>query len=402
MHRITPQHTPNKPLGIYAKVDISAEILKNSGMTAAQLNSYFNGLYLEMLQNTAVSGLAIQAHWDTLNPNPPGSAKPYDWTYLDDAFAQVWLWNWQNPNLPRKTIQLIITPGFQSPPWLLQLLPPCDALFSGGTPASNCGSANFAGFGPEEADGTVLPLPWNRVYKSAWRQFLIVLNERYGWDPALVSIAVAGPTAASAEMILPNDSNTPHQIYGTSPNTISVSANTMWLELLAFQYPEPPAYQNSDQAFIDEWDAAINLYGEIFHGLTLIATTGSGLPNLNATDFTIPPAFAADCPTQDMDCGAETSILSYFVNPFVGGFNAKATQTSGMEASRGDSLSNLGVAGVKLISQATQYFGWPSAQILGGAQFNTSVANNAVTEGGNAEFPDPTVEQGLFKVYAAR
>jgi len=309
MHRITPQHTPNKPLGIYAKVDISAEILKNSGMTAAQLNSYFNGLYLEMLQNTAVSGLAIQAHWDTLNPNPPGSAKPYDWTYL---------------------------------------------------------------------------------------------NERYGWDPALVSIAVAGPTAASAEMILPNDSNTPHQIYGTSPNTISVSANTMWLELLAFQYPELPAYQNSDQAFIDEWDAAINLYGEIFHGLTLIATTGSGLPNLNATDFTIPPAFAADCPTQDMDCGAETSILSYFVNPFVGGFNAKATQTSGMEASRGDSLSNLGVAGVKLISQATQYFGWPSAQILGGAQFNTSVANNAVTEGGNAGFPDPTVEQGLFKVYAAR
>jgi len=92
-------------------------------------------------------------------------------------------------------------------------------------------------------------------------------------------------------------------------------------------------------------------------------------------DFTIAPAFAADCPTKDMDCGAETTILAYFVNPFVGGFNAKATQTSGMEASR-DSLTDLGIAGVKLVSQATQYFGWPSAQILGGAQFNTSVANN--------------------------
>jgi hypothetical protein len=83
------------------------------------------------------------------------------------------------------------------------------------------------------------------------------------------------------------------------------------------------------------------------------ATTRSGLPNLNAMDFTIAPAFAADCPTKDMDCGAETTILAYFVNPFVGGFNAKATQTSGMEASR-DSLTDLGIAGVKLVSQATQ------------------------------------------------
>jgi hypothetical protein len=75
-------------------------------------------------------------------------------------------------------------------------------------------------------------------------------------------------------------------------------------------------------------------------------------------------------------------------------------RTSGMEASR-DSLTDLGTGGVKLVSQVRQYFGWPSAQILGGAQFNTSVANYTAMEGGSAEFPNPSVERGLFNVLQA-
>ena len=44
-------------------------------------------------------------------------------------------------------------------------------------------------------DSNVLPLPWNRTYKSAWQFFLTTLQARYGANPLSVSIAVAGPAA---------------------------------------------------------------------------------------------------------------------------------------------------------------------------------------------------------------
>jgi hypothetical protein len=140
------------------------------------------------------------------------------------------------------------------------------------------------------------------------------------------------------------------------------------------------------------------MYGEIFHGLTLVATTGSGLPNFATTaPIVVPAAFTNDCTNVNMDCAAETTILSHFVDPFVGGPNAKATQTSGLEASRAG-VADLGLNGVKLVSQATAHFSSPSAQILGGAQFNTSVANHPTQEGSNSEFPSPSVEQALYNV----
>ena len=228
-----------------------------------------------------------------------------------------------------------------------------------------------------EGGGGPLPLPWNPFHKSAWQTFLTALEARYGTNPAFVSIAVAGPTAASAEMIMPNDGNS------TNPQTqfgAGISPNDMWLKLLAFHYPGLAAYQNSDQAFIDEWDAAIDMYGKIFSNVTLVATTGSGLPKLSRTGFTIPSAFSGDCKKPDMDCAAETTILSHFVDSTVDANDAKATQTSGMEASRVNGL-NLGVVSVKLLSQRTAQSNAPSAQILGGAQFNTSFSNDAVVEG---------------------
>lgn len=150
-----------------------------------------------------------------------------------------------------------------------------------------------------------------------------MLAAQYGSNPAFVSIAVEGPTASTAEVILPHSGNTPAQSGGILPNE-------MWTQLLAFAYPGKPAYQSSDQAFIDEWDAAIDLYGQIFRGVTLVVTTGDGLPNLRSTGFTIPAAFSGDCTANpDMDCAAETTILSHFVDPGAGGGNGKATQESG-------------------------------------------------------------------------
>lgn len=417
-----PLPAQNIPRGLYAKVDIASEISSHPDKTPAELGIYLIGLYQQLLGNLAVSGLAIQAHWDELNPRNPADpgvtpAEVYNWTYLKDAFDQAAMWNEDNPDARLKDIQLIISPGFESPQWLLDELPSCDGLFETDhiPPPGDCGKVTFTGF-QEQQDSTQLPLPWNPTYKSAWEAFLVALNDKFGSNPLLVSISIAGPTAGSAEMIMPNDANsdnpqtfpghgifTPHGIIFTPPTTIS--PNDMWLALFQFHYsaggvPEP-AYQNSDQAFIEEWNNAIDMFGTIFTGITLVATTGSGLPNFEATTALPPTApidFTNDCRATPitMDCDAETTILSYFVGSSVGGSNAKAVQTSGVEVSRAGVLE-LGLPGVKLVSEETAAFSNPTNsladQILGGAQFNESVKGNPEKEGSS-----PKVEQALYNV----
>jgi hypothetical protein len=177
--------TPRRPRGIYAKVNIASEIDQQQ----------------------------------KANPS----------SYVDDAFNQVSTWNVQNPAQPQKTIQLIVTPGFQTPQWVLDQIPSCNGLFQSPaqTPPGTCGKATFAGYS-EVTDGTEFPLPWNPFYKSAWKTFLTALAAQYGSNPAFVSIAVGGPTAASEEMILPNNNNTPSQSqFG------GILPNAMWLQLLS-------------------------------------------------------------------------------------------------------------------------------------------------------------------------
>ncbi|MGO9262578.1 MAG: hypothetical protein ACLQU1_40800, partial [Bryobacteraceae bacterium] len=380
---------PRRPRGIYAVVNVEDGINQqqkaNPSITTAQLDAYFDSLYQDLLGNPAIAGLTLQVHWDTLNPNPPTSAAPYFWNYVDDAFAQAAAWNGQNPAQAPKTTQLIVTPGFQSPQWILAQIPSCDGLFQTSvvTPPSTCGTATFTGY-QEGGDGTVLPLPWNPVYKSAWQTFLTALAARYGSNPAFVSIAVAGPTAASAEMIVPNDanSNNPQTQFGTA-----ITPSNMWIQLLAFHYAGQAAYLKTNQAFIDEWNNAIDMFGQNFSGVTLVATTGNGLPNFTGATVTIPSAFAADCAVNpNLDCAAETTILAHFVEATVGGANAKATQTSGMEAARVGN-GNLGVPGVKQLSQSTAQLTSPSAQILGGSQFNTTFSIATLPEGCTSTFP---------------
>ncbi len=366
---------PRTPRGIYAKVNITdtANQPQTGPCTNPDWDAYFNCLYQGLLANPVIAGLEIQVHWDTVNPNPPGAADSYFWNHVDDAFAQA--------SSANKTVQLIVTPGFQSPPWLLEQIPPCDGLFQSPvqTPPSTCGTVTFNGFGPEEIDSPVFPLPWNPAYKSAWQTFLTALAARYGSNPAFVSIAITGPTAASPEMIVPNNNNTQTQESGFKPND-------MWLQLFGFHYPNRAAYQNSDQAFIDEWDAAIDTFGQVFSGVTLVATTGSGFPNFNNDTYPIPPPFGKACGTANMDCAAKTTILAYLAEPSVGGANAKATQTSGLEVSR-EGHVNLGDMGVKVVSQSTEQFAAPSAQILGGVELNTSFSMNTLTEGCTMTFP---------------
>lgn len=102
-----------------------------AGLTQAESDADLITLYTGLLNNPAVAGLTLQVHWDTLNPNAPTDTNPYFWNYVDDAFTAVGQWNLAHPTTTApspKAIQLIVTPGFHSPKWLLGKLENCDGL----------------------------------------------------------------------------------------------------------------------------------------------------------------------------------------------------------------------------------------------------------------------------------
>jgi len=241
----------------------------------------------------------------------------------------------------------------------------------------DCGTVTFAGFS-EKVDGTTFPLPWNSVYKQAWKTFLKALAAKFGSNKLLVSISVAGPTAASAEIIVHNDANSdnPQTALSAIPpqGCTSLSPSCMWNLLLSLHYFPDESYLGTDKAFIEEWEDAIDLYGELFPGITLVVTTGNGLPNFAGAPDTPPEQLQQDCmPNMNPDCAAEATILAYFMQKDVAGANARATQTSGMVASHQvANMNDMGVPAVKQLLSLTQDFIPPSEQILGGSQFNAT------------------------------
>jgi hypothetical protein len=373
-----PLPPPRIPTGIYAVVPVeeASVVLGTTNLTSLYSN--------DLLTNDAVAGLALQIHWNTLNP----SSGTYSWDYLKDAFDSVHDWNAAHPS-KQKTIQLLVSPGFFTPGWVMDKLTSCDPLFTGSsTPSIDCGRVTFQGV--TECGGSVvcnpsadtvctgcvvLPLPWNGDYKGYWNIFLKAFAATtYATDPSLVSIAVAGPTAASAEMILPNE----HDASIPSAFTLATGPDNVWHQLLNHKYsgtlPADPACSsgNPECVFVVEWKDAIDNYGSFFNGLTLVVTTGDGLPNVPGPAPMAAPGFTGSgyCPTLNQDCAAETQVLAYFGTWTVGGNNGKATQSSGVEASKAGPM-NLGIGGVRTLAYTTMTTGMPSTVILGGGQFNT-------------------------------
>ena len=89
--------------------------------TLAQLHTYLRSLYTSLLADPAISGITLGAHWDQTQPSAGTDPSSFNWTYIDDAFASA--------AAAQKTVQLIVTPGFDSPPWLIAQIPSCDPGF---------------------------------------------------------------------------------------------------------------------------------------------------------------------------------------------------------------------------------------------------------------------------------
>jgi hypothetical protein len=438
------------PKGIYVRLEL--DVAANQAETAAypdSLPSYPNqavdevlvAYFTTLMDNPATSGLAVETPWSFLNPNDPGpdpfhpAANAYLWNWLDDVFIAVDQWNRTHHDLPPKTIQLLPSAGFNSPAWVLSDIDnsvcggnknctgagSCDGLFMLPEPAVSpkCGYTTiFFKTESNPAEQIPLPLPWNSVYKRDWWAFLAALNQRIQQEPsnsAFVSISMAGPTASSTEMSLPNASATDQ-----GPYTCPVGANqylslmesltgppgnrspvcpltnpgfevpTAWNLLFQNYYGPNPNYQNSDLPFIEEWDATIDAYGQIFSGVTLTLTPNDDplptFPVAASSPLLIPvPGFESDCgndPQKNlspdlgdaMSCAAITQILVHFTNSTVGGNNGKSTQVNGLNAD--DTSIDMGNNGVKWLTATTASGrtllpGTPfrMSRMLGGAQF---------------------------------
>lgn len=426
---------PRQPVGIYARLVVQGSDVKVTNNITA------------VLSNSAIAGILAVFQWSDLSPtNSPTDSLvgSNDWRLLDDLTNAVGCYNANNATNPPKTIQLEITPGFNSPPWFFSNTCSCDPMFLTASDGSivttnsqgqlslvgvtttnvttNCAWASFLE-AEDFANPTVipLPLPWNSFYTNAWATFIRAVAARYETNPFLVSVTVAGPTASSAEMILPNEDNDPVNYL-------------KWNPIIALDFPDHPEYTNSDFLFIKAWEDAIDLYGAAFSNLTLVVTTGSGLPNFLSngvpyTNYSVPPGFCLDCAlttnnanaqSNIMDCAAETTILAYFADRQHGGNNAKAAQSDGMSAA-GIHLhalggGDLGDHGIKWLAQNTSSGDAPLpgtsnivSRVLAGLQVGGDMGMATITEHPDTEgcplvfgsCSNITPEQAIFNVLTA-
>ncbi len=399
-----------QPLGVYARPDIDGCVAHPNQGANTSTDECISNQIAALLGNPAISGISAFVNWNDISLTIPTNSLvgANDWSILDDIFGAVAQWNARNPTNIPKTIQLGLQPGFHTPQWVFNNLASCDAMFLtnsqgaivdaygtlvGVDPSkvtNTCGCASFLE-AEDKANPTVLPLPlpWNSFYTNAWATFIRAVAGKYGTNSLLVSMSVAGPTASSCEIILPNEIN-------DRTNYLK------WNPLFALEFPNRPSLTNSDTVFVQQWEDAIDVYGGAFSNLTLVVTTGTGLPNFLNTNgvpyptYTVPPGFAPDCADANrariMDCAAETTILAYFADPQHGGNNAKATQESGLGAVAIEihplGGGDLDAHGIKWLAQSTSTGSAPLpgtsnvvSRVLGGLQFDTSFSASPQTEG---------------------
>jgi len=419
-----------QPFGIYARY-VPGGCINRPG-AGTNTDECVSNSIADILSNPGIAGIAEFVQWDEVSqPFPLGQTNSTlgtnIWGVVDDVFGEVAQWNADNSNCPPKTIQLGFIPGFDTPQWVLNQLTNCDPMFlANNTVNTNlvnntCGCATFlSGEGPNVVyTNKLLPLPWNPVYSNNFKAFIQAAAGRYNNNPLLVTVEIAGPTSDSTEMILPNGKNNPTNYW-------------KWNPLLSLTFPTN--YQNSDRAFIEAWEAAIDMYGAAFTNTTLAMTTGSGFPNFFYTnssgdvvpypDYTVPPGFnwppgSVNTNDQDrlMDAAAETTILAYFADPRHGGNNAKACQEDGLTAGTASELQNHDVSGgddldsysVKWLAQssASGFALLPGttnviSRVLGGLQFMTSFSGDPLDEGcnesDNCTNGAPSPEQAFYNV----
>jgi len=405
------------PAGVFAKIDI--EVAKTT-CTADHNGVYhyqkcFHDIFEGLLANEAVSGITVGERWDDIEPAVGACGLPdliatcdrgpTDWSLLDEAFKLA--------GESQKSVALILTPGVDTPLWVFaKMSSSCDNLFIPGIspPPHDCGYVTLTKFQQQQrADSKYLPLPWDPVYRSNWKEFLRRVRNRYAGNPAFVAIAVAGPNAASNEIIYPTSAW--GALIGPKPG---VDADTAWTMLFRNAFPKKGSdYWNSDQAIVTAWENAIDDYEQIFSGITLVLSPDAGnyLPELpTIPDNTTLNSLDCGSAVLPNSCAAKANIINYFLYNYEGGLNAKATRVGGMVASSPVSAQNsrfgIGLAGVKLLTPTPLPGNLLQATpLLGGAEFDHPISQGKnIEQTGCPDWPthcDPTTEEAAFGVMSA-
>lgn len=405
---------PNIKIGQSTTQPCAVVMASSSGQTALHLA--LQDFYMTLLSDEAISGITAGVYWCRVQIEEPNTANTVcqggpsnlpcapegnDWSYMDDVFTAVHNYNMMNK--ANKTIQLTVVPGVYSPSWLTDggILTSCDPLFDG-TKSSlpDCGMVTFSSY-PEQRNAlsppndpliVPMPLPWSTQYLYYWDRFLVGLAARYGKDQALVSVAMAGPTCATTEMILPTTNNNSHQSPGDDVDQV-------WQILIANSFKDNKTYaMYPAQVFVDYWKQAIDTYERVFldSKLALILTPDADInmpefasiklplapPRLNKEleqDFVNFNNYDCNKSTLPISCQTKATVAFYFaihqIPMGINGYITKGTIVGGMRAGSPLYTGLIDVPGVKLLTAVPSPFTTTHAPLsagpfLGGAEFD--------------------------------
>ena len=384
-----------QPFGVFAKVDVESAITQSCTDLNLNVHECLQEIYKNVLHNKAISGLTIGLNWNRLsttrlNTLPGGKSYVFggdDWSWLDDVFAVA-----GPQGVP---VQLILTPGFASPLWVLDHLVPCDTLFTKGSAPPDCGSLKFSTYpGQSHTSGTILPLPWpsSSIYASwylgQWTKFLGELNghvQQSQYAASLVAIGVAGPTSASSEIIMPTSADGA-KLAVDPGGDVDGAWNRVILNALGTVFTKNETY--TDQPFIDAWSQTVQAYQNTFNGPTLILIPDQGdkLPEycfpLYCVNSVTPlqldmKLFYTICSKFNpgnyaVSCEAKARILANFAAA-QSDMNRQAIEVGGMSASSPLAQGDIGVPAVKCFatSSCLELLDLKkTASFLGGAAFD--------------------------------
>jgi PKD repeat protein len=143
--------------GIYAVFDVNKSIPK------------------EILSNPYVSGIAVRATWDFIEP----MQGVYNWSYLDSVINAA--------AAAGKQVSLSIRAGENTPAWVY-----------------TAGAQAFSFIDATSPNTQTIPLPWDPVFLTQWTDLIQQLGARYASNSALTQVKITGINYATAETLLPN------------------------------------------------------------------------------------------------------------------------------------------------------------------------------------------------------
>lgn len=146
------------------------------GLTAVIANKPGQPLDTDTFANPYIVGVALQIHWADIEKTEGAP----DWSRLDELVADA--------QAQHKFVQMFIFAGFFTPLWAQ------DGVQTDTFPVP---------YGPQHGQVLPLPMPWDDTYLTRWLAFVRLLSERYGDNPTVKIVAVAGPTSVSDEYTLP-------------------------------------------------------------------------------------------------------------------------------------------------------------------------------------------------------